>query len=127
MIMNFSAAKRASLALATSTALLLAASGAQAHTHLVAADPAPNAAVASPKTISLRFSERFEPKFSGFELTMSDGTKAATGPASVDPHDAKTLTAAVTAPLAPGAYRVTWHAVGSDGHRMQGFYTFTAR
>ena len=125
--MNVNAAKKTSFVLAASAALLLAASGARAHARLVAADPAPNATVAAPKAISLHFNEQFEPKFSGLELAKNDGTKVPTGPASADPKDAKTLTAPVAAPLTPGAYQVTWHAVGDDGHRTHGAYAFTAR
>ena len=125
--MNVNAAKKASLALAAAAAFLLAASGAQAHARLVSADPSPNANVASPTAISLRFSEAFEPKFSGFELSMGNGTTMATGPVGAADHD-KTLTAVISTPLKPGAYRVTWHAVGADdGHRTQGAFVFTAR
>ncbi len=125
--MNVSAAKKTSLVLAASAALLLAASGAQAHAHLVKADPAPNATVAAPKMISLHFSERLEPKFSGFEVAKSGGAKVQLGAEHADPKDAKTLTAPIAAALAPGAYQVTWHAVADDGHRSHGAYVFTAR
>ena len=125
--MNVNAAKKTSFVLAASAALLLAASGAQAHARLVSADPAPNATVASPTAISLRFNEPFEPKFSGFELSMGDGMVMAMAPVGVADHD-KTLTAVISTPLKPGAYRITWHAVGADdGHRTQGAYVFTAR
>ncbi len=29
------------------------------------------------------------------------------------------------APLPPGTYKVTWHALSTDGHRTQGSYEFT--
>ena len=37
------------------------------------------------------------------------------------------LVGAPMPPLAPGTYRVTWHAVSADTHRMEGAYTFTVR
>jgi methionine-rich copper-binding protein CopC len=30
-------------------------------------------------------------------------------------------------PLAPGTYKVTWHAVSVDTHRTQGSYEFTVK
>ncbi len=125
--MNVNATARTLLALAPAAALLLGASGALAHARLVDADPAPNATAASPKSISLRFSERFEPRFSGLALARADGAKVAIGPAKPDAKDPRRLDAALAAPLAPGAYRLSWHAVGDDGHRTHGAYVFTVR
>lgn len=115
---------RPALALAAAAALLAAATGAQAHAHLVRATPAANAEVASPKSLSLTFSEKLEPKFSGFELMKADGKPVALK-ASVAAKDHKTLSAAPSAPLAPGGYMVMWHVVSADGHRMKGDFSFT--
>ena len=65
------------LALAAAAALLAAATGAQAHAHLVKATPAANAVVAAPKNLCLTFSEKLEPKFSGVDLMTADGKPVA--------------------------------------------------
>jgi methionine-rich copper-binding protein CopC len=114
------------LALAAATSLLAAASGAQAHAHLVSATPAANAAVSAPKTLSLTFSEKLEPKFSGVDLMKADGKPVAIK-SSVAAKDRKTISAALSAPLAPGSYMVMWHVVSADGHKMNGDFSFTVR
>lgn len=51
--------------LPTAVVLLGLAGAAQAHPKLVSASPAPNAMVAKPANVTLRFSEKLMPKFSG--------------------------------------------------------------
>jgi methionine-rich copper-binding protein CopC len=114
------------LAIAAAAGLLAAASGAQAHAHLVSATPAANAAVAAPTSLSLTFSEKLEPKFSGVELMKADGKPVALK-SSVAAKDHKTITGALAAPLLPGSYMVMWHVVSADGHRMNGDFSFTVR
>ena len=117
--------QRVALALLAPAALLVGASEAQAHAHLVSATPAPNAtAAAGVKAITLRFNEPVMARFSGFDLTGANGAKVATSPVSVDPKGRKALTANLTAPLAAGAYKVSWHVVSADTHKMQGTYSF---
>ena len=41
--------------------------------------------------------------------------------------DGKRLTLTAARPFPRGTYRVTWHAAGTDTHRMQGNYSFTVR
>lgn len=113
------------LATIAAGAMLLGASQALAHAKLVAANPAPNATVAAPKTLNLKFSEKLEPKFSGFEIANAAG--AAVSIKTTVAADGKGLEGALAAPLAPGAYKVTWRAVTADAHRMNGAYTFTVR
>ena len=104
-------------------ALLVAAGQASAHAHLLTSAPAAGASVAPPKELALNFSERLEPKFSGLELTTAGGAKIAVAAVVAD----KAMTATVKAPLAPGAYKVMWHAVSADGHRTKGDYAFTVK
>ncbi|RAK61777.1 copper resistance protein CopC [Phenylobacterium hankyongense] len=107
---------------AMGAALVLAASQAAAHAHLVASDPAQNATVAAPKQITLHFSETLHPKFSGFDLSL-DGA-----PVPVKAKIAKdTMVGTPAKPLKAGAYQIKWHAVTPDTHRMEGLYTFTVR
>jgi copper resistance protein C len=111
------------LAAATTLAALLIASAAHAHAHLEKASPAANATVAAPKTIHLEFSEKLEPKFSGVELVKAGGAAVAVTSKAAG----KTIHAAPKAALAPGAYKVMWHVVSGDGHKMKGQYSFTVR
>ena len=41
--------------------------------------------------------------------------------------DGKSLVATPTEPLSAGVYKVSWHAVTADTHRVQGAFTFTVR
>ena len=101
----------------------LAATGAQAHAHLVKSNPAAATTVGAPQTLKLDFSEALEPKFSGVDLMKADGAAIAVS-AKVS---AKTITAEPKAPLAPGAYMVMWHVVSDDGHKSKGDYNFTVK
>ena len=102
-----------------------AAGPAAAHARLVSANPAANSTVASTRSISLTFSERTVPAFSGFDVVNAAGEKVSMRTAVTE--DSKTLTGALARPLAAGAYRVDWRIASSDGHRMTGSYTFTVR
>ena len=104
--------------------LATAATQASAHAHLVASDPAPNSEASAPKQIVLQFSERLQPRFSG--LTVSMGGMAAPLRVAVS-ADRKSLIAVPSRPLAAGAYKVDWHAVSVDTHRVQGTYLFKVR
>jgi len=122
--MNARFSIRSVAALSAAVGLLVAASQAEAHAHLVSATPTANATVAAPKTITLHFSEKLEPKFSGLELMTADGAKVDVA-SSVPATDRKTITGTVAGQLAPGAYMVTWHVVSDDGHRIKGDFNFT--
>ena len=105
-------------------ALMVPPVGALAHAFLDHAVPPVGGAVPTPpKEIRLTFSEGVEPRFSGIELTTSDGRAIATA-AIRDPADDKQLVLAVPN-LAPGRYRVNWHVVSVDTHRTEGEFTFT--
>jgi methionine-rich copper-binding protein CopC len=111
--------------IAATAAMVTLATAAHAHPLPKAANPAPNAALTtSPREIRITFSEGLIAKFSGLDVADQTGRKADIGPAGVDPSDGKVLVAAVRTPLAPGAYIVSWHAVGDDTHRVSGHYSF---
>ncbi|HKB96338.1 MAG TPA: copper resistance protein CopC, partial [Rhizomicrobium sp.] len=82
-------------------------------------DPAANASVKSPSLIRLVFSESLEPAFSGAALTDAAGK---TVPVSRSVGGA-TITL-MPLSLRPGAYKVTWHSVGHDTHRISGSFGF---
>ncbi|ADG10970.1 copper resistance protein CopC [Caulobacter segnis] len=117
---------RALIATTVLSASILASGQASAHAKLVASDPAANATVAAPKTISLTFNEKLAPAFSTFELAMADGMKTPVK-TTVSP-DRKTIRGAPKGRLMPGAYKLTWYAAAADdGHRMDGTLTFTVK
>jgi methionine-rich copper-binding protein CopC len=103
---------------------LLAATQVQAHAKLLGANPPVNSTVAAPRQIVLKFSEKLQPKFSGFDLSKGG---ARVSMKSTVGKDRLTMMGAPASPLAPGAYSVVWHAVTADTHRMQGAYSFVVR
>jgi copper resistance protein C len=99
---------------------------ANAHPELQAAEPAAGAAMTtSPAQIRITFNENVIPKFSGIELKDQTGKMIATGNAATDPANKKQLVVPVQQQLAPGEYKVEWHAVADDTHRVNGSYSFS--
>ena len=96
-----------------------------AHAKLTAAEPAANATVAAPREIVLRFNEKMVGGFSGLELTSAGGEKVAVKTSLG--KDGMSMIGVPARPLAKGVYKVAWHAVTADSHRMQGDFSFTVR
>lgn len=119
--------------LAGSIAVILALSAAPAlaHPKLVAATPAAKATVSNVKQLSLTFSETLVAPVSGVALTMTGMANHApmkiAGIKTSVAKDGKTLVASLAKPLAPGAYKLDWHAVSTDTHRITGTLSFTVR
>ena len=100
---------------------------------LASSTPAANATVASPARIMLRFSEKLVNKFSGAELVMTDmpgmkmnapmkvAVKTMFGP------DGKTLMLLPAKPLTAGTYKLDYHVVSADTHRISGGYSFKVK
>ena len=111
----------------------LIASPALAHPKLLATTPAADASVAPPSRITLSFSERLMPRLSGVEIVMTgmpgmpDHRMAVTGFQTSTTDDGKTLTADLARPLGAGSYRVSWHVVSTDTHRVEGSFAFTVK
>ena len=113
-------------------AILGLASAAQAHPKLQSASPAPNATVAKPARLALRFSEKLIPKFSGVDLIMTAHRGTAHPPMKVATaagvaEDGRTLVVTPKGPLAPGRYSVAWHVVSGDTHRVAGNFAFAVK
>lgn len=114
------------IAVATVAALAALAGQASAHARLVKSNPAANATVAAPKTISLTFNEKLTPAFSKFDLGMADGMKVKVK--TTVSKDRKTLIGTPQGKMMPGAYTITWHAASADdGHKMDGTVPFTVK
>lgn len=108
------------------TCSMLTASSAFAHAHLVKSDPAANAQVAAPKTITLTFDDELAAAFSKVQLGMADGMKV--DAKSALSSDKKSIVATPASALHPGVYTVSWQAAATeDGHKMEGNFTFTVK
>lgn len=79
----------------------------------------------APAQVVLTFNEKVEPAFSSIDVKDFSG-KAVGGKAFVDPVDPVLLKMDLPA-LSAGAYQVSWVAVGPDGHRRKGSYSFTVK
>lgn len=114
-----------SLAALAGASALLVTSPAWAHAHLVSSTPGANATVtASPKTITLTFSEKLVPAFSKFDLTMPEMSDMKMGVKTVLSADGKSIVGTPSAALPKGAYKIVWTAASADGHKMNGEVAF---
>ena len=124
--------RTSSLVLALGAALLSAVP-ALAHPKLVSATPAADAVVAAPTKLQLTFSEKLAPQFSGAELAMTDmpGMKMKApmkmGITTTVSPDGMSLMVALAKPLPRGSYKLTYHAVAADTHRVEGGYAFKVK
>ncbi|WP_353226660.1 copper homeostasis periplasmic binding protein CopC [Novosphingobium sp.] len=106
---------------------------AEAHPKLLRANPAANATVAGPTRVMLAFSERLIAPMSGGDIIAtalaSRGTTAAIKVAGVTSAviGGKSLMLTLKRPLAPGSYRLNWHVVSVDTHRVQGTFSFKVK
>lgn len=118
-----------SMATAAAVAMLSVANIAEAHPRLVSASPAPNATVTAPNRLVLSFSERLVGALSGAELYMahSGHTRKVNGLRPALAPDGKSLVFVTARPLARGSYRLDWHAVSVDTHRVRGTVAFNVR
>lgn len=92
-----------------------------AHAFLQKASPAAGENLRAPPTrVELHFSEALEPAFSGIAVKNMAGADMSAGPVAAKGSELDLP----LKPLAPGRYRVTWHAVSIDTHRTEGKYNF---
>lgn len=109
--------------LAALTAALIITSPAVAHSLLLESSPAAEATLTTPPAqLRLRFNNRIERRLSRVTVLDERGT-AHTLAIGVADGDADRLTATMPA-LAPGAYRVEWHVLSTDGHVVSGSFGF---
>jgi methionine-rich copper-binding protein CopC len=110
--------------MACSVLMLSGNTGAFAHPRLVSAVPAVAGTVRSaPSEVTLRFNERLEAAFTSVVIRDSEGKQVDKGDAKLDKSDRKILRVSVP-PLAPGMYKVEWHAMSADTHKIEGDFTF---
>jgi methionine-rich copper-binding protein CopC len=93
-----------------------------AHSLLVESTPAANATLSTlPRELVLRFNNRIEKKLSKVRLVGAKGERLDV-PMAVDGR-ADTLTGVLPA-LAPGAWRLEWQVLSTDGHVVTGAFSF---
>jgi methionine-rich copper-binding protein CopC len=99
---------------------------ASAHAHLRSAQPpVDGTAHADVQDLRITYSEAVEPGFCRVEVTGPDGKAVEAAQPQTDPADAKVLVIHLAHKLAPGAYKVEWHATAVDTHKTDGKYGFT--
>ena len=113
--------KFSKLAAATLALSIFASFAASAEDAMVKA----GAVTSSPRQIKITFNESVVPQFSGVELKDQTGKVIATGKATTDPANKKHLLVPIQEQLPPGAYKVEWHAVSDDTHRVKVSYSFS--
>jgi methionine-rich copper-binding protein CopC len=118
--------KMTSMAAVTMIAVSLFGSAAYAHPELQSAEPAAGATMTtSPKQIRITFNESVIPQFSGVEVKDQTGKVVSTGKSATDPANKKLLVVLLKEQLPAGDYKVEWHAVSDDTHRVKGNYSFS--
>jgi putative copper export protein/methionine-rich copper-binding protein CopC len=116
------------LAFVVALGLLLATPRpALAHLHLRHSSPAAKAVLDTvPRELRLVFTEAPQLAVSNMRLLAPDGSEVELGKAFIDPDSATALVARITATrLAAGSYTVIWRTASSDGHPMEGRFSFT--
>jgi copper resistance protein C len=100
--------------------LIAAATNANAHAKLDHAVPAVGGTIASPPSeVTLTFTEKLEPSFSGGEVHNAAGSRVDHG-VQVNGNVMQISVGALPA----GAYSVTWHVLSVDTHKTQGSFGF---
>ncbi len=96
-----------------------------AHAILLEASPAKDASVAGPDfKIRLKFNSRIDASRSQISLVLSEKTiRTMTIEKQASPEE---LSAQVKG-LKPGAYRIRWQVLASDGHITRGEYPFVVK
>jgi methionine-rich copper-binding protein CopC len=101
-------------------ALAAGAMPAGAHAFLDHSEPrVGNTVKSSPSAVTLWFTQKLEPAFSGAQVTNASGAVVSTG-ASVS---GSVIRVGVHS-LPPGAYRVHWKVLSVDTHTTEGNFSF---
>ena len=117
-------------------ALIASAVGgvAYAHPKLLSTSPSANTSVASPSKVQLKFSEQLIGSMTSADVMMTGMPGNAhhkpakmAGFTDAFASDEKTLTLTRPRPLPTGSYRVLWHAVAVDTHRVAGSFNFAVK
>jgi copper transport protein len=115
------------VSLAAVAAAALWPAAAWGHAAFVGSTPEPGVRLeASPRSLSLAFTEPLNRRLSTAKLIAIDGGRRVA--VTVRALGARRLELVPAATLARGAYRVEWHTVSTqDGHALEGSYSFGVR
>jgi len=80
----------------------------------------------SPDRVRIWFNSELEAEFSTIRVEDSNEKQVDKGNCHVDESNPKLLEVGIPA-LSRGTYHVKWVAVGRDGHRTQGDFSFTVK
>ncbi len=95
-----------------------------AHAMLMQASPGAGAELSTaPRMVVLDYSEGLEPVLSGATVSDAVGHDVTARPSTAAGAEMTVL----LKPLAPGTYRVSWHAISVDTHHTAGVYSFTIK
>ena len=101
--------------------LLLCARQASAHAMLDHSEPRVGNKVASPPhQVTLWFTQKLEPAFSGVTVTNAAGARIDTGKAHVSGNQMSVS----LRPGGSGTYHVNWHVLSVDTHKTAGNFAF---
>ena len=101
--------------------LVLATGAAQAHAFLDHAEPRVGNKVASaPHAVTLWFTQKLEPAFSGVTVTNAAGQRVDVG----KPRISGNQMSASLRGGGTGTYHVSWHVLSVDTHKTEGNFTF---
>ena len=104
--------------------LLAATTSAGAHAFLDRAEPRVGSKVRTPpSSVTLWFTERLEPAYSGVKVVDGAGRQVDQADAAVDPSNPRVLRVSLM-PLAPGTYKVIWRVLSVDTHVTEGDFAF---
>ncbi len=96
-----------------------------AHAILMESTPTKNSTVAGPDvSITLRFNVRVDGSRSRLHLLSSDGSSQTLSPAK---QSAPAILQSEAKGLKPGAYKLKWSVLASDGHMSSGEVPFTVK
>ena len=101
---------------------LTVAPAASAHAHLIATDPATDAALtAGPSEVSATFNEQLQTAFAAMTVVGPDGNLWSTG----EPRVQGAVVSVHVMPLGPaGVYTVNYRVTSGDGHPVSGSWSF---
>lgn len=95
------------------------------HFDLARSAPAVGSMVhAAPTELRLWFTEAPQDGTTTVRVMNAADERIATGDVTVDPEDKKSFGIPFTAPVKAGQYKVTWRAMGPDGHVVTGDFGF---
>jgi methionine-rich copper-binding protein CopC len=97
------------------------AADARAHAFLDHAEPRVGSTVpTAPRELLLSFTQDLEPAFSNAEVRDAKGNRVDQGKAKIS----GSVMHLGLKPLAPGSYKVQWHALSVDTHTTEGSFSF---